>query len=291
MFSLLLVTALAVVQYPTPAEKPAAQDTARQRPSVNAPANRDTARAQSPTTAAAFRADMRRLWQDHIGFTRNFIVSANAGLGDTTELTERLLRNQDEIGDALKPYYGDAAGSRLAGLLRGHIQLAAKAIAATRSTETAMDPFERDRGDQEPSRVPARDTGQVGPPANVSDRDTTGGVNVARDDAAAGADDTLSGSQAVAALRANADSIATFLSSANPRHWSRATLQGALHMHLDLLLQQANARAQGDWEADIAAYDASQRQVLQMADMLSDGVIKQFPNRFTGRTTAMSGSQ
>ena len=49
---------------------------------------------------------MRRLWEDHITWTRLFIVSASADLPDTPATTQRLLRNQQDIGDAIKPFYG-----------------------------------------------------------------------------------------------------------------------------------------------------------------------------------------
>ena len=67
----------------------------------------------------ALHDEMRRLWEDHITWTRLFIVSASADLPDTPATTKRLLRNQQDIGDAIKPFYGRAAGERLTTLLQG----------------------------------------------------------------------------------------------------------------------------------------------------------------------------
>ena len=92
--------------------------------------------------------------------------------------------------------------------------------------------------------------------------------------------DTTAVNGASVAWYANADSIADFLAAANPRHWPRAALRSAMRMHLDLTLQEATARLRGDWEADVAAYDAVRRHILQMADVLSDGIVAQFPGRF-----------
>src|SRR5688572_21804546 len=73
----------------------------------------------------ALRNAMRKLWEDHITWTRLFIVSEAADLPDKAATTERLLRNQVDIGNAIKPYYGDPAGNKLADLLKDHIMIAA----------------------------------------------------------------------------------------------------------------------------------------------------------------------
>ena len=193
-------------------------------PSPAAPVS--SAAAPAPTSRAAFHDAMRQLWEDHIVWTRLYIVSAAAGLPDADQAAQRLLRNQADIGDAIKPFYGDAAGTQLTALLRGHILTAATLVGAAKSGDTTA-------------------------------------VNAAS-----------------AAWYANADSIATFLSSANPRNWPVAALQSAMRMHLDLTLKETSARLHGDWAADIAAYDEVHQHILQMADVLSDGIIKQFPTRF-----------
>src|SRR5215468_7873298 len=73
---------------------------------------------------------MRKLWEDHITYTRNYIISALANLPDSQAVAKRLLRNQDDIGDAIKPYYGDAAGQKLAALLKEHIVIATEVVKA-----------------------------------------------------------------------------------------------------------------------------------------------------------------
>ena len=208
MHSILLAAAL--VAAPSPAARPRVALTA----------------VPAPVSRVVFHDAMRQLWEDHITWTRLYIVSAVAGLPDKGPAAERLLRNQTDIGDAIKPFYGAAAGEALTALLRGHILTAAKLIDAAKSGDTAA-------------------------------------VNAT-----------------VAAWYANADSIATFLSAANPRHWPAATLQAAMKMHLDLTLKEATARLHNDWVADIAAYDEVHRHILLMADVLSDGIIQQFPNQF-----------
>lgn len=88
-------------------------------------------------SAAEFRADMRQLWEEHIVYTRLFIVSFAADLPDLQATTERLLANQTDIGDAIKPYYGEEGGDALTELLHEHILDAADLLAAAKSGDTA----------------------------------------------------------------------------------------------------------------------------------------------------------
>jgi hypothetical protein len=174
----------------------------------------------------AFHDEMRRLWEDHITWTRLFIVSASADLSDTPATTQRLLRNQDDIGDAIKPFYGRAAGERLTALLREHIVVAADLLAAAKAGDQAA--VERH------SRAWYRNANQTG----------------------------------------------DFLHAANPRHWPRREMRSMMREHLDLTLAEAVAHLERDHRTDIRTYDRIHRQILAMADMLSDGIAAQFPARF-----------
>jgi hypothetical protein len=85
----------------------------------------------------AFHDGMRRLWSDHVTWTRLFIVSFVAGSPDLQQTTDRLLQNQVDIGNAVKPFYGSAAGNQLTALLKQHILTAAELLAAAKSGDTA----------------------------------------------------------------------------------------------------------------------------------------------------------
>jgi hypothetical protein len=174
----------------------------------------------------AFHDEMRRLWEDHVTWTRLAIISLTSDTPDTEATVGRLLENQTDIGDAIKPFYGEAAGDELTRLLRDHILIAADLIAAARAgDETAI-------------------------------------------------------AEAQARWTENADEIAAFLAGANPRFWDLDEMKTMLHEHLRLTADEAIARIRGDWAADVAAYDEIHLQALGMADMLSKGIIKQFPSRF-----------
>ena len=173
-----------------------------------------------------FRNDMRKLWEDHITWTRLAIISLIDESPDTNATVGRLLHNQQDIGDAIKPFYGNQAGNDLTQLLREHILIAADLIAAAKS------------GDQ--GRIDAEQ----------------------------------------ARWHQNAREIAAFLSHANPRYWKQDEVTEMMFMHLQLTTDEVVARLQGNWAADVAAYDRVHLHILGMADALSTGIIEQFPRRF-----------
>jgi len=186
----------------------------------------------APVTASAatkdeLRQGMRKLWEDHITWTRLYIVSATSDLPDKDATAKRLLQNQTDIGNAIKPFYGDAAGEKLTALLKDHILIAVDIIDAAK------------KGDG------------------------------ARKDAA------------VKKWTANADEIAAFLSGANPKNWPSAEMKTMMREHLDATTAELVARLQKNWDADVAAYDRVHEQILHMADMLTDGIIRQYPAKLT----------
>ena len=185
-----------------------------------------TADAKQKMDAQAFHDEMRKLWEDHITWTRLVIVSIANDLSDTETTVNRLLQNQVDIGNAIKPFYGEEAGDQLTALLTDHILIAAEILQAAKSGD--MDAFE----------------------------------------------------EAKARWYANADDIAEFLNAANPENWPLEEMKEMMRMHLDLTLQEAGAYLGGDFAASVSAYDQVHIQALEMADMLSEGIIRQFPQKF-----------
>ena len=82
---------------------------------------------------SALDVAMRKLWTDHVVWTRQYIVSAIAELPDGNAAAGRLLKNQEDIGNAIVPVYGSAAGQKLTGLLKEHIMIAVDLIAAAKA--------------------------------------------------------------------------------------------------------------------------------------------------------------
>jgi type IV secretory pathway VirJ component len=98
------------------------------------------------TKETALHDAMRKLWEDHIIWTPVFIISAAADLPDKAAATDRLLQNQVDIGNAIKPYYGDAAGNQLTVLLKEHITTAAEIVAAAKAGDKASRMMLRNAG-------------------------------------------------------------------------------------------------------------------------------------------------
>jgi hypothetical protein len=104
---------------------------------LSPPAPRGAYATSISSAAVDFQMQMRKLWEDHITWTRLYIVSAAADLPDRELTAQRLLRNQADIGDAAKPFYGDVAGDELTTLLQEHITGAAALLDAAKSGDQA----------------------------------------------------------------------------------------------------------------------------------------------------------
>lgn len=168
---------------------------------------------------------MRHLWAEHVVWTRIYIIAAIADQPDAGAASGRLLANQQQIGKAIAPYYGEEAGAKLASLLKDHILVAVDVVKAARA------------GDQ----------------AGLKDADRR--------------------------WHDNAAELATFLSTANPG-WPRGDLLSMLNEHLELTTREATARLKKDWEDDVRTFDRIFAQAMMMADTLTEGIVKQFPDRF-----------
>jgi hypothetical protein len=173
----------------------------------------------------SLRSGLRRLWTDHVVWTRGYVVAAVADTPDAATAAERLLKNQEDIGAAVVPFYGADAGHALTDLLKQHIMIAVELIAAAKAGDTSR--FEEQ--------------------------------------------DSL--------WTKNAEQIADLLSGANP-NWVKDDVVDILGIHLKLTKDEAVARMEGKWEADIEAFDQILTEILTLSDVLADGIVKQFPDRF-----------
>jgi hypothetical protein len=185
-------------------------------------------------SAVTFHDAMRKLWEDHITWTRNVIISFEVNVPDSSvtlpdlgAALDRLFQNQVDIGDAIKPYYGTEMGDELTALLHDHIAIAGEILQAVK----------------------------VGDSAAYED--------------------------ANARWYANAHDIAVFLSETlDPPIGSLAEMDDMMKDHLDRTTEEVVARLNSNWTGDVAAYDKVHEQALQMADMLSDSIIANFPAKF-----------
>jgi hypothetical protein len=96
---------------------------------INRPARVDA----SSGTPATLKEDMRKLWTDHVVWTRNYIIAAAAGAPDADAAASRLMKNQEDIGAAVAGFYGKAAGDSLTTLLKEHITIAVDVIKAAKA--------------------------------------------------------------------------------------------------------------------------------------------------------------
>jgi hypothetical protein len=182
------------------------------------------------SSGVELKTSMNKLWEDHVTWTRNVIFCLVDDLPGSDQAVNRLLKNQEDIGNAIKPYYGDDAGKKLTNLLKPHITIAAELIKAAKT-----------------NNKPALE-------------------------------------DAKKRWTANADEISVFLSNANPE-WKLDDIKKMMHEHLKLTTDEVIARISKDYDADIKAYDKVHHEILEMSEMLSMGIIKQFPDKFKSKGT------
>jgi len=202
----------------------------------NSPSTENTDKEKLAMVEAEFYAKselklaMRKLWEDHVVWTRNVIFCLVDRLPGKDQAVNRLLQNQVDLGNAIKPYYGEEAGKKLTDLLYPHITIAAEVVnAAKAGNTTALD-------------------------------------------------------EANKRWYANADEISEFLSKANP-NWEFEEMKMMMREHLKLTTDEAVQRIKKDYDADVIAYDKVNDAILKMSDMLADGIVKQFPEKFITSST------
>jgi hypothetical protein len=219
----ILGSAIALIATVTVVANSRADATERDPASV---AHHGHGRPDTPRTRGqiALHDQMRKLWEDHITWTRLAIVTFADGSAGFDATATRLLQNQTDIGNAIKPYYGEEAGNALTELLNEHITIAVELLQAVKA-----------------------------------------GDNAAFEDANA-------------RWYANADEIADFLAAANPRWWPQDVMRAAMRAHLDQTLAEAAHELAGEYADSVADYEVVHEHILEMADLLSSGIWRQFPS-------------
>jgi hypothetical protein len=91
----------------------------------------------------------RVLWTDHAVWTRMYIIESLDNSYGASAAATRLLKNQEDIGNALKPYYGDAAGTQLTALLKTHIYTAVNIIDDVKAKKCLTTGYRRSLVDKE----------------------------------------------------------------------------------------------------------------------------------------------
>jgi hypothetical protein len=115
-------------------------DTAKNAYSSDTAREGKSAASEKPRMTSAkiteLRMALRDLWVDHVVWTRLYIISAVADAPDTDFAAQRLLKNQEDIGNAIKPFYGEETGNKLASLLKDHILIAVDLLDAAKAGDS-----------------------------------------------------------------------------------------------------------------------------------------------------------
>ncbi|MFJ8065742.1 hypothetical protein ACIQYS_14015 [Psychrobacillus sp. NPDC096426] len=172
-----------------------------------------------------FESMNRLLWLEHVNWTRMTITSIVFNLPDLPTVQTRLLQNATDLGNCIRPFYGDQLADRYAELIKEHLVLAAELVTAAV------------KGDSKKAEEKEKEWYR------------------------------------------NADDIAIFLSSINP-FLTKAEVQKMFYTHLALTKNEAVLMIQKNYQEDIKVFDQIEAEVLEMSDMISHAIVKQFPHMF-----------
>ncbi|MDP4106880.1 MAG: acetylglutamate kinase [Bacillota bacterium] len=168
---------------------------------------------------------MRLVWEQHVYWTRMTINGIAFNLPDIDAVTARLLRNATDMGNLLKPFYGNRIAAKFSNLIREHLLIAPELVKVAKA------------GDQKA----------------VADAERR--------------------------WYANGEEIAEFLSRINP-FIARDEFQEMFFEHLALTTKEALFTLQNNFKSSIAVFDKIEAQGLQMADTITNAIVKQFPRKF-----------
>lgn len=163
----------------------------------------------------------RKLWEQHVMWTRSFIASTTQDLPDAKFVTNRLLQNPIDFENIFKAFYDDQIAEEFTQLLTEHLLIAADLVNAAKQGNMEMAEKIRKKWYE------------------------------------------------------NADEIAEFLGGINP-YWNKENWKKLLYSHLSMTEEEAVTMLTGEYEENVKLYDAIENEALQMADYMSDGIIKQF---------------
>ncbi len=90
--------------------------------------------APDPPGCTDLTQTMRKLWTDHVFWTREVIIADLYDLSNLNTSLTRLLENQQQLGKAFATYYGTAVGDAIANLLTTHINQAVDVVNAAKTS-------------------------------------------------------------------------------------------------------------------------------------------------------------
>jgi hypothetical protein len=97
---------------------------------------------------------------------------------------------------------------------------------------------------------------------------------------AAKAGDKAGQDKAVTAEYANAQAIGDFLAQANPTSWPQSDMREMMKQHIDQTIVYATDQLLGKYAQSITDYGTAEAHMMEMADMLSAGLVAAFPEKF-----------